>query len=173
MDLIDSIVWLSHTNLSPRRIQPRSRRIRYLSLDLNRVRVFPIVGFRREPRAECNGTVPPIRPFLLLSGAPQAIGVVFRLSPKPEALAAAVVRRMATDTLASDEASPLALARLCFVLGHVGLKLLVYSEVCVCARKMETETETERQGMSRSSGALRLDMYPKVEHAKWTSHDVA
>ncbi|CAM9904113.1 unnamed protein product, partial [Sphacelaria rigidula] len=63
-----------------------------------------------------------------LSGAAQAIGVVFRLSPKPEALAAAVVRRMATDTLASDEASPLALARLCFVLGHVGLKLLVYSE---------------------------------------------
>lgn len=55
--------------------------------------------------------------------------MLFHLSSKPEVLSSAVVRRMAGDTLASDEASPLALARLCFVLGHVALKLLVYSEV--------------------------------------------
>ena len=44
-------------------------------------------------------------------------------------MGAAIVRRIAEDTLSSDETSPLALARLCFVLGHLALKLLVYAEV--------------------------------------------
>lgn len=60
----------------------------------------------------------------------QAIAVLFHLNRAPEALGAAVVRRIAADTLSSDSASPHALARLCFVLGHLALKLLVYSEVC-------------------------------------------
>lgn len=54
--------------------------------------------------------------------------MLFHLNHSPEILGAAIVRRIASDTLAADEASPLALARLCFVLGHLALKLLVYSE---------------------------------------------
>ena len=55
--------------------------------------------------------------------------MLFHLNRSPEAIGAAVVRRIAADALSSDEASPHALARLCFVLGHLALKLLVYSEV--------------------------------------------
>lgn len=44
-------------------------------------------------------------------------------------MGATIVRRLAAETLSSDEASAVGLARLCFVLGHVALKLLVYSEV--------------------------------------------
>ncbi|CBN77248.1 conserved unknown protein [Ectocarpus siliculosus] len=62
------------------------------------------------------------------AAAEQAIAVLFHLNRAPEALGAAVVRRIAADTLSSDSASPHALARLCFVLGHLALKLLVYSE---------------------------------------------
>ncbi|CAM9236529.1 unnamed protein product [Pylaiella littoralis] len=62
------------------------------------------------------------------AAAEQAIAVMFHLNRFPEALGASVVRRIAVDTLSSDEASPHALARLCFVLGDLALKLLVYSE---------------------------------------------
>eukprot|EP00903_Cladosiphon_okamuranus_P005553 g5529.t1 len=62
------------------------------------------------------------------AAAEQAIAVLFHLNRSPEAVGAVVVRRIAADTLSSDEASPHALARLCFVLGHLALKLLVYSE---------------------------------------------
>lgn len=57
--------------------------------------------------------------------------MIFHLHRSPEALGASVVRRIAADTLSSDQASPHALSRLCFVLGDLALKLLVYSEVCL------------------------------------------
>ncbi len=60
------------------------------------------------------------------------MAVLFHLNRSPETIGAEVVRRIAAVTLSSDEASPHSLARLCFVLGHLALKLLVYSEVCVC-----------------------------------------
>lgn len=63
------------------------------------------------------------------TGGSQAVAVLFHLGPKPEVLGDALVRRMATDTLSSDLASPMALARLCFVLGHLAIKMLVYIEV--------------------------------------------
>lgn len=55
--------------------------------------------------------------------------MLFHLNRAPESMGANIVRRLAAETLSSDEASALDLARLCFVLGHVALKLLVYSEV--------------------------------------------
>ncbi|CAN0436829.1 unnamed protein product, partial [Scytosiphon promiscuus] len=61
--------------------------------------------------------------------ATKAIGVLFHLNRAPEALGAGVVRRIAADTLSADTVSPHALSRLCFVLGHLALKLLVYAEV--------------------------------------------
>ncbi|CAM9568590.1 unnamed protein product [Hapterophycus canaliculatus] len=62
------------------------------------------------------------------AAAEQVIAVLFHLNRAPEALGAAVVRRVAADALSADDVSPHALARLCFVLGHLALKLLVYAE---------------------------------------------
>lgn len=59
----------------------------------------------------------------------KAMAVLFHLNGTPEALGAAVVRRIAADALSAEEVSPHALSRLCFVLGHLALKLLVYAEV--------------------------------------------
>lgn len=80
----------------------------------------------------------------------QAIAVLFHLNRSPEAIGAALVRRIAADTLSSDEASPHGVARLCFVLGHLALKLLVYSEV---------------QGAVKESclgGSLSVRNYPEI-----------
>ncbi|CAM9483812.1 unnamed protein product [Scytosiphon promiscuus] len=60
--------------------------------------------------------------------ASAAMAVLFHLNRAPEALGAGVVRRIAADTLSTDTVSPHALSRLCFVLGHLALKLLVYAE---------------------------------------------
>jgi condensin complex subunit 1 len=63
--------------------------------------------------------------------AEAALAVLFRHGAAPEEACAAVVRHIAAQTLGESPtggASPLALARLCFVLGHSALKLLVYSE---------------------------------------------
>lgn len=72
--------------------------------------------------------------------------MLFHLSSRPEELGATIVRAMATQTLSSDLASPFALARLCFVLGHLAIKLLVYVEVkqhrgysILVAREMDDE----------------------------------
>lgn len=55
--------------------------------------------------------------------------MLFHLHRAPETLGANIVRRMAADTLSGDRVCPLPLSRLCFVLGQLALKLLVYSEV--------------------------------------------
>jgi condensin complex subunit 1 len=68
--------------------------------------------------------------------AEAALAVLFRHGAAPEEACAAVVRHIAATALGGESqplptasgASPLALARLCFVLGHSALKLLVYSE---------------------------------------------
>ncbi|CAM9116490.1 unnamed protein product [Phaeothamnion confervicola] len=65
--------------------------------------------------------------------AEQAIGAIFRLSPRPEAACCTVVRQLVQETLlrpnyAAAGVCPLALSRLCFVAGHVALKMLVYTE---------------------------------------------
>jgi hypothetical protein len=64
--------------------------------------------------------------------AEAALAVLFRHGAAPEEACAAVVRHIAATALGESQpssgASPLALARLCFVLGHSALKLLVYSE---------------------------------------------
>ncbi len=74
------------------------------------------------------------------AAAEQAISVIFKLSSQPEATCSCIVKSMACDTIGIgslneqqpaellQSCSSLALARLCFVLGDVALKLLVYSE---------------------------------------------
>ena len=65
------------------------------------------------------------------STAEQVIGAIFVISPQPEVSCADVIRGMHLQTFGSDDAEgchPLRLARFFHVLGHIALKLLVYTE---------------------------------------------
>ena len=64
------------------------------------------------------------------SAAEQAIVALFVIAPEPEAACAEIIQGMASTTFGDDETSchSLRLARFFFVLGHIALKLLVYTE---------------------------------------------
>lgn len=65
------------------------------------------------------------------SAAEEAIGALFVISPQPEAACADIIRGMHNQTLGGDsveECHPLRLARFFHILGHIALKLLVYTE---------------------------------------------
>lgn len=61
----------------------------------------------------------------------QVIGALFAIAPEPEVFCADIVRGMHVNTFGSNDVSechPLRLARFFHVLGHIALKLLVYTE---------------------------------------------
>jgi condensin complex subunit 1 len=62
------------------------------------------------------------------SAAEQAIVALFVISPEPEIACAEIIQGMATSTFDDDECHSLRLARFFFVLGHIAMKLLVYTE---------------------------------------------
>jgi condensin complex subunit 1 len=65
------------------------------------------------------------------SAAEQVIAALFVISPQPEVSCADIIRGMHMQTLGStdiEDCHPLRLARLFHVLGHIALKLLVYTE---------------------------------------------
>lgn len=64
------------------------------------------------------------------SAAEQAIVALFVISPEPEVACAEIIQGMAAATFGNDASSShsLRLARFFFVLGHIAMKLLVYTE---------------------------------------------
>jgi len=62
------------------------------------------------------------------SAAEQALGALFVVSPQPEVSCADIIRGMHMQTFSATECHPLRLARFFHVLGHIALKLLVYTE---------------------------------------------
>jgi condensin complex subunit 1 len=65
------------------------------------------------------------------SAAEQAVSALFVICPEPEVACAEIIRGMHMQTLGGsedDKCSPLRLARFFHVLGHIALKLLVYTE---------------------------------------------
>ncbi len=88
------------------------------------------------------------------SAAEQALVALFVISPEPEIACAEIIQGMATSTFGDDVSSchSLRLARFFFVLGHIALKLLVYTEVSQWirpkskCRQESQEARTCRQG---------------------------
>jgi condensin complex subunit 1 len=79
--------------------------------------------------------------------AEQAIAALFVISPEPEAACSEIIRGMYEQTLGSssvdvDECHALRLARFCHVLGHIALKLLVYTEALSGAVRRGTAKKT-------------------------------
>lgn len=77
----------------------------------------------------------------------QVIAALFIISPEPEISCAAIIRGMHAQTLGSDTSSveechPLRLARFFHVLGHIALKLLVYTEALSGAVRRATAKQT-------------------------------
>lgn len=64
------------------------------------------------------------------SAAEQAIVALFVITPEPEVACAKIIQGMASTTFGDEGSSchSLRLARFCFVLGHIALKLLTFSE---------------------------------------------
>ena len=67
------------------------------------------------------------------SAAEQVISAIFVIAPEPEVCCAEIIRGMHNQTLGSgpsgdEKCHPLRLARFCHILGHIALKLLVYTE---------------------------------------------
>ena len=67
------------------------------------------------------------------SAAEQVISAIFVIAPEPEVCCADIIRGMANTTFGSassrhEECHPLRLARFFHIIGHVALKLLVYTE---------------------------------------------
>lgn len=77
--------------------------------------------------------------------AEQAIAALFVISPEPEVACSEIIRGMYEQTLGSssvDECHPLRLARFCHVLGHIALKLLIYTEALSGAVRRGTAKKT-------------------------------
>lgn len=77
--------------------------------------------------------------------AEQAIAALFVISPEPEVACADIIRGMHNQTLGSssvEECHPRRLARFFHVLGHIALKLLVYTEALSGAVRRGTAKKT-------------------------------
>jgi condensin complex subunit 1 len=62
------------------------------------------------------------------SAAEQAIVALFVIAPEPEVACAEIIQGMTATTFGEESCHSLRLARFFFVLGHIALKLLVYTE---------------------------------------------
>jgi len=83
------------------------------------------------------------------AAAQHAIGVIFKLSPRPEELCSSVVKAMGDSIFKKDTCTPYRLARFFFVLGHVLMSVLIYSEEMVSRLKKaiqaKPKTDAEEQ----------------------------
>eukprot|EP00934_Nitzschia_sp_Nitz4_P007522 Nitzschia sp. Nitz4//scaffold11_size288233//220686//224851//NITZ4_000804-RA/size288233-snap-gene-0.58-mRNA-1//-1//CDS//3329534164//7512//frame0 len=96
------------------------------------------------------------------SAAEQAVAALFVVSPEPEVACTSIIQGMCAQTLGATElesCSPLRLARFFHVLGHIALKLLVYTEVVsgavrrANAKKSLKKQEEADQKKSKGSAA--------------------
>lgn len=80
--------------------------------------------------------------------AEQAISAIFVVSPEPETTCAEIIRGMSNTTLAVRDVEgchPMRLARFFHVLGHIALRLLVYTEALSGAVRRATAKKTLKQ----------------------------
>ncbi|KAG7349724.1 non-SMC mitotic condensation complex subunit 1 [Nitzschia inconspicua] len=96
------------------------------------------------------------------AAAEQAIGALFVLSPEPEKSCAEIVRGMHSRTIASsttglEKCHPMRLARFFHVLGHIALKLLVYTEAlsgsvrrATAKKTLKMQEEADKANRSKS-----------------------
>ena len=81
--------------------------------------------------------------------AEEAIAAIFVISPEPEVACAKIIRGMHNQTLGDssiDKCHPMRLARFFHVLGHIALKLLVYTEALSGAvRRANAKKTLKRQ----------------------------
>jgi len=91
------------------------------------------------------------------SASEQAINAIFSICKKPERVCGDIVRSLASLTF-KDSASvnSLRLSRLFFVLGHIALKLLVYSEAVTSAMR----------GASAAKSLAKQETADKAKHSK-------
>eukprot|EP00529_Nitzschia_sp_RCC80_P008048 CAMPEP_0113491348 /NCGR_PEP_ID=MMETSP0014_2-20120614/27510_1 /TAXON_ID=2857 /ORGANISM="Nitzschia sp." /LENGTH=1390 /DNA_ID=CAMNT_0000385137 /DNA_START=55 /DNA_END=4227 /DNA_ORIENTATION=- /assembly_acc=CAM_ASM_000159 len=93
--------------------------------------------------------------------AEQTIAAIFVISPSPESTCADIVRGMSNQTIGTgdiDDCHPIHLARFFHVLGHIALKLLVYTEALSSAVRRATAKKTlkkqeEADKAKRSKGS--------------------
>ena len=97
------------------------------------------------------------------SAAEQVISALFIISPEPEVCCAEIIRGMHNVTLgnissAAEECHPLRLARFFHILGHVALKLLVYTEAlsgsvrrATAKRSLKMQEDADRAKQKRAS----------------------
>ncbi|CAJ1944395.1 unnamed protein product [Cylindrotheca closterium] len=83
------------------------------------------------------------------SASEEAISALFIISPSPEICCADIIRGMHAQTLGSgsvEKCNPLRLARFFHVLGHIALKLLVYTEALSgTVRRANAQKSLKRQ----------------------------
>ena len=94
------------------------------------------------------------------SAAEQAISALFVISPEPEVACADIIRGMHLQTFSGfslDQRHPLRLARFFHVIGHIALKLLVYTEALSGAvrrahakKTLKKQEEADRAKSKRS-----------------------
>jgi condensin complex subunit 1 len=96
------------------------------------------------------------------AAAEQAVGALFVISPEPEKSCAEIIRGMHEQTIGSsndglEECHPLRLARFFHVLGHISLKLLVYTEAlsgsvrrATAKKTLKMQEEADKAKRSRS-----------------------
>lgn len=134
----------------------------------------------------CNDTAPggELNTKGWFSAAEIAVSAVFKHSSRPEAACGAVVRRMATSALlpqsgAEDQAataSPLALSRLCFMLGQTALQILVYSENMQNSMKRARDARADKVDIKTSktpTTGAQVEVDVEAAEGSENSDDVA
>ncbi|GMH90581.1 hypothetical protein TL16_g11810 [Triparma laevis f. inornata] len=74
--------------------------------------------------------------------AEDSINALFSFASEPDFHASEMIKSMSTLTFSEDEASPLQLARFLFVVGHIAIKLLLYTESLTKELKKANSTKT-------------------------------
>ncbi|GMH55568.1 hypothetical protein TrST_g6467 [Triparma strigata] len=74
--------------------------------------------------------------------AEDSINALFSFASEPDFHASEMIKSMSMSTFSEDETSPLRLARFLFVLGHVAIKLLLYTEQLTKELKKANSTKT-------------------------------
>jgi condensin complex subunit 1 len=90
------------------------------------------------------------------AAAEQAISALFVVSPEPEKSCAYIIRKMHNQTIgrfseSMDKCHPLRLARFFHVLGHIALKLLVYTEALSGSVRRATAKKTMKMQEEKSN----------------------
>jgi condensin complex subunit 1 len=104
------------------------------------------------------------------AAAEEAVAALFVMAPEPEVACAEIIRGMYSHTLGDTSVAdchPLRLARFFHVLGHIALKLLVYSEALSGAVRRGTAKRTlkkqEEADKMKANGAQRSSQEEDIE----------